>query len=1057
MDGGRTSGEGREGRGLVAGVKAAFKGRPRGSSKSRSGPLHEETPGPSAAPPSTATAGSDKSPRSPILGWRKLKHKESHKGKECPKSEEARGNERNGQCSRSQALRLSHHSLPNYTSYAFNSGLGKVVPSGQLNGRVYKEADYWIPPRALSPSWHAAKSVKFNKVEENDLNGSSQNDELSEKCVSDLGVSEAAQRGGVEGVMAGSDRCDGQPATVMISHTRGGGGAAGEGGSDAALCQSQSNKEVVNGPVFNDDAFRDGKYYDEPPLTHDREPWLRSALRYSLRVPQCPRNEVVVLALGVDQYVEEVFRFLDQSGAGRVGVEDFHGLCRILGLEDEGATTEIYKCRCLTQLGSVEDPAVSGPMNEVSCPAHISFREFRERLCEVFIRNADAHSLLSLGARRPANSPLVTSVVSVQRRYEVLGAISRKLSEVTARLKCEEERQKEESGEPVCGKCQQVIHVDRNSNISLRPRDAEVTYLQRQVLLQQQELQCLREVIDDLRVALQSSDAENLALQVQALRLAQWRQQASLQDLSLTDEENTIDNLVRQLAELDPQSISAAPGPHGEKKEEKENISPVKDVKQPPAPRERLNTAYVSGDASLESELQATYEALQAAREQQEATQADLQQTVGQLQQREADLQKVEDSLQTAQAALGQAHTDNLSLVTEMAEARNGLEESRGKLAQTLSDLQQARDIILQKEKQLEEAEARLDQLRDSNGQNPHLHTLPCLQSSRHAPPGLGQHSPSQDRSRVVTRVGAARELVAGSLGQVRAGEHALAALAAHATHVKLEDARRADSGLYSEDSERDEDTCPDRSSEHASVSEEDLWSLRGSDVSSKSQPSPPTAQTVATTWITADSTSSTDSSASSSNSGSDDGYKTEVGEASLPGNTSTSSSREIIEGLERELEWLQQTLEEAEREWQEESPEPAEDDPLLKDESVKLQGEAREDEGDRERLSLLEDQLKQLLEALISVADMNLSRRTLGRLVLEAVQDASDSPASPVRPGAEEEEPPISLLTKLLSSLSFHAPDKHRQEDTDWLFHSALRGLTRRSEARERVEVTMG
>lgn len=53
------------------------------------------------------------------------------------------------------------------------------------------------------------------------------------------------------------------------------------------------------------------------------------------------------------------------------------------------------------------------------------------------------------------------------------------------------------------------------------------------------------------------------------------------------------------------------------------------------------------------------------------------------------------------------------------------------------------------------------------------------------------------------------------------------------------------------------------------------------------------------------------------------------------------------------------------------ESPEPAEEEPLLKEESVELQGEAREDEGDRERLSLLEDQLKQLLEALISVADM--------------------------------------------------------------------------------------
>lgn len=53
------------------------------------------------------------------------------------------------------------------------------------------------------------------------------------------------------------------------------------------------------------------------------------------------------------------------------------------------------------------------------------------------------------------------------------------------------------------------------------------------------------------------------------------------------------------------------------------------------------------------------------------------------------------------------------------------------------------------------------------------------------------------------------------------------------------------------------------------------------------------------------------------------------------------------------------------------ESPQPAEDEPNVKEESVKLQGEVKEDQGDRERLSLLEDQLKQLLEALISVADM--------------------------------------------------------------------------------------
>ena len=40
-------------------------------------------------------------------------------------------------------------------------------------------------------------------------------------------------------------------------------------------------------------------------------------------------------------------------------------------------------------------------------------------------------------------------------------------------------------------------------------------------------------------------------------------------------------------------------------------------------------------------------------------------------------------------------------------------------------------------------------------------------------------------RARVVSRVGTARELVAGSLDQVRAGEHALVALAAHTAHTR--------------------------------------------------------------------------------------------------------------------------------------------------------------------------------------------------------------------------------------------------------------------------------
>ena len=103
-------------------------------------------------------------------------------------------------------------------------------------------------------------------------------------------------------------------------------------------------------------------------------------------------------------------------------------------------------------------------------------------------------------------------------------------------------------------------------------------------------------------------------------------------------------------------------------------------------------------------------------------------------------------------------------------------------------------------------------------------------------------------------------------------------------------------------------------------ASEEDLWSLRGGDSSPKSQPAPATSPT--SPWITTECNSSNNSSNNSSSS--DDGYKTEVGEHSQtspftdPTLTSNCSSKEIIEGLEREMEWLQHTLEEAEKDCEE-------------------------------------------------------------------------------------------------------------------------------------------
>ena len=60
--------------------------------------------------------------------------------------------------------------------------------------------------------------------------------------------------------------------------------------------------------------------------------------------------------------------------------------------------------------------------------------------------------------------------------------------------------------------CSDASFSNRTSEVDKHKR--RVVFLEKQVLLQQEEIQTLREVIDDLRSSLQLSDAQNLALQV---------------------------------------------------------------------------------------------------------------------------------------------------------------------------------------------------------------------------------------------------------------------------------------------------------------------------------------------------------------------------------------------------------------------------------------------------------------------------------------------------------------------------------------------------------------
>lgn len=68
-----------------------------------------------------------------------------------------------------------------------------------------------------------------------------------------------------------------------------------------------------------------------------RTRWLVSALACHYGLDRGGENEIVVLATGLDQYLQEIFQHLDCAGAGRIPGEDFRTLCQVLGLEEAAA------------------------------------------------------------------------------------------------------------------------------------------------------------------------------------------------------------------------------------------------------------------------------------------------------------------------------------------------------------------------------------------------------------------------------------------------------------------------------------------------------------------------------------------------------------------------------------------------------------------------------------------------------------------------------------------------------------------------------------------------
>ncbi|XP_035858225.1 EF-hand and coiled-coil domain-containing protein 1 isoform X2 [Sander lucioperca] len=219
------------------------------------------------------------------------------------------------------------------------------------------------------------------------------------------------------------------------------------------------------------------------PRTARKSEWLRSALAYH----HCPEsgvdNEIVVLATGIDQYLQEVFHHLAYPNRNdTVSAEDFTALCAVLGL----TAAEKGKGRMKGGTGDGQkDEEDEDCMDVFSVlPCQLSFKDFHSRLCGYFrVRSARG------GAAECAwRLPVTEDTELVERQI---------------RLRWPRVRRK---------KCVSFdLARDQNGPVNrlIKGRTAED--------VESDEVAALRELVEDLRSALQGSDARCLALEV-ALR-----------------------------------------------------------------------------------------------------------------------------------------------------------------------------------------------------------------------------------------------------------------------------------------------------------------------------------------------------------------------------------------------------------------------------------------------------------------------------------------------------------------------------------------------------------
>ncbi|XP_071349876.1 EF-hand and coiled-coil domain-containing protein 1 isoform X2 [Trachinotus anak] len=212
-----------------------------------------------------------------------------------------------------------------------------------------------------------------------------------------------------------------------------------------------------------------------------RTQWIVSTLAYHYGLDRGVENEIIVLATGLDQYLQEIFHHMDYQGGGKIPVEDFNILCEVLGLNKDS-----------------EDTECAGVLDNL--PSELTFRHFHAKLCGYFSTKAGCqyeNGRLLVGKDSEHIETQIRLRSPLKRREKLLsvgvsGGSSPSSPECRHASGCR------------VGSCTKECYEEI---VALEEAEDRITKLE-------DENASLRELIEDMRAALQSSDARCLALQV---------------------------------------------------------------------------------------------------------------------------------------------------------------------------------------------------------------------------------------------------------------------------------------------------------------------------------------------------------------------------------------------------------------------------------------------------------------------------------------------------------------------------------------------------------------